>query len=84
MAGTIEHAVWDVLTRTGGAAMWRLQRELPFDPDSIKKAVTRLRNAGRASVGRAERVGNHWVNVYFASDKAPEDRRGRPRACTTT
>ena len=79
MAGTIEHAVWDVLTRTGGAPMYVLQRELPFVPESLRDAVRRLCRSGHAQVGRAERKGRQWVNVYYASEQPPIDRRGLRR-----
>lgn len=80
MGGTIELMVWNVLHRAGGAPMYVLQRELPFVPESLRDAVRRLCRSGHAQVGKAERKGRQWVNVYYASDQPPVDRRGLRRA----
>lgn len=79
MSGTIEQRIWDVMRATGGAAMWSLQRELPFEAKSIRDAVTRMCRRRCVVVGRAERRGHHHVNVYLAVGERPGDGRGVSR-----
>lgn len=74
---TLEQAVYDRIAERGEATVADLCHALPFEPESIRKAIARLRLGQCVTLLRPVRHNGRWICAYSVCGERPRDKRGR-------